>query len=187
MSINVSSQYNTSSYATTRKSKSVNDYSKYLRNKFQCLTPNKNASVTVSLGLMRKAMSNEKTAGWLEKELSTIPDAVEAAQKAAIRHGSKLISVSIEYQEDCTVMSTCGIFGETGTDSEIDKWLEKIKEKKQEEKTEKERQEAVEEFYSHAKVVETYVDSRNLVTEAVKEEMSTDGYIKANSIFDVKA
>lgn len=44
-------------------------------------------------------MSDEETAGWLEKELSTIPDAVEAAQRAAIGHSSKLISVSIEYQE----------------------------------------------------------------------------------------
>ena len=28
-------------------------------------------------------------------------------------------------------MTTCGIFGETGTDSEIDKWLERMKEDKE--------------------------------------------------------
>ena len=30
-------------------------------------------------------------------------------------------------------MTTCGIFGETGTDSEIDKWLERMKEDKEKE------------------------------------------------------
>ena len=29
--------------------------------------------------------------------------------------------------------ATCGIFGETGTDSEIDKWLERMKEDKEKE------------------------------------------------------
>lgn len=67
MSLNISSQYNTSSYATTGKSKSVNDYSKYLNNKYPCLIPGKGISVTIAPSVLRKAMGNEKTAKWLKK------------------------------------------------------------------------------------------------------------------------
>ena len=45
----------------------------------------------------------------------------------AISHGSKLISVEFKFTNNGTEMTTCGIFGETGTDSEIDKWLERMR------------------------------------------------------------
>lgn len=134
MSFAVHSNYNSALSQLNQGYKSVSDYSKYLKNKFQCLTPGQNASVTVSPGLMRKAMSDEKISKWLEKELSSIPDTIRAAQRAAIGHGSRLESVSIEYTEDCTIMKTSGVFGESGTDTEIDKWLKKIEEDRQEKK-----------------------------------------------------
>lgn len=135
MSIAIHSNSNINSFYLEKKFRNVSDYSKYLNNKFKCLSPGNNASVSVSGGLMQKAMADEKTAKWLEKELNTIPDTIRAAQQAAISHGSKLISVSIEYTEDCTIMQTCGIFGDTGTDSDIDKWLEKIEEDRKEKKS----------------------------------------------------
>lgn len=119
---------------STKKYQNIKEYSKYLTQKYRCLTPGKNVSVSVSPGLMRKAMGDEKVAAWLEKELASTGDMIKVAQKSAIGHGSRLTSVSIEYQEDCTIMKTCGVFGETGTDSEMDKWLEKIKESKEERK-----------------------------------------------------
>jgi len=43
------------------------------------------------------------------------------------------ISVEFKFTNNGTEMTTCGIFGETGTDSEIDKWLERMKEDKEKE------------------------------------------------------
>ena len=50
-----------------------------------------------------------------------------------IFNDSKLISVEFKFTNNGTEMTTCGIFGETGTDSEIDKWLERMKEDKEKE------------------------------------------------------
>ena len=44
-----------------------------------------------------------------------------------------LISVEFKFTNNGTEMTTCCIFGETGTDSEIDKWLERMKEDKEKE------------------------------------------------------
>jgi len=51
---------------TANKFKNVSDYSKYLTNKYKCLTPCKNASVLIDGSVMRKACGDEKTAKWLE-------------------------------------------------------------------------------------------------------------------------
>jgi len=79
-------------------------------------------------------MSDEKTGAWLERELAKAPDYIEAAQKSAIAHGSTLKSVSIEFGEEYSTMTTVVVTDGGGTDSEIDKWLEKIKEKREEQK-----------------------------------------------------
>ncbi|MCB5480229.1 hypothetical protein LIP84_18905, partial [Roseburia faecis] len=92
-----------------------------------------NASVLIDRSVMQKACGDEKTAKWLEENLAIMPDVIRNAQKAAISHGSKLISVEFKFTNNGTEMTTCGIFGETGTDSEIDKWLERMKEDKEKE------------------------------------------------------
>ena len=126
---------NNSGSTSNRKFNNVKDYSNYLTQKFGCLTQGKSTSVSVTGGLLRKAMSDEKTGEWLERELSKVPDYIEAAQKSSIAHGETLKSVSIEFGEEYSTMTTIGVFGdEGGTDPEIDKWLEKIKEKRAEQK-----------------------------------------------------
>ena len=136
----ISSSYNPYSInnntgTTSKKPTNVKDYSNYLTQKFGCLTPGKSASVSVTGGLLRKAMSDEKTGEWLERELSKVPDYIEAAQKSSIAHGGTLKSVSIEFGEEYSTMTTVGVFGDEGsTDPEIDKWLDKIKEKRAEQK-----------------------------------------------------
>ena len=85
------------------------------------------------LGKITNICGDEKTAKWLEENLAIMPDVIRNAQKAAISHGSKLISVEFKFTNNGTEMTTCGIFGETGTDSEIDKWLERMKEDKEKE------------------------------------------------------
>jgi len=133
--MNVSNNYSSSSTNKSGEYKNVRDYSNYLKDKYACLTPGKNVAVSVTSGMLRKAMSDEKTGQWLERELAKAPDYIKAAQQSAISHGSKLTSVSIEFGEEYSTMTTVGVFGDTGTDSTIEKWLEKIKESKEEQKT----------------------------------------------------
>ena len=59
---------------TNKKAANIREYSRYLTQKFPCLTPGTNAGVDVTPGLMRKAMNDEKTGAWLERELSKAPD-----------------------------------------------------------------------------------------------------------------
>ena len=125
---------NNNTGTVSKKPSSVREYSNYLTQKFGCLTPGKSASVSVTGGLLRKAMSDEKTGAWLERELAKAPDYIEAAQKSAIAHGSTLKSVSIEFGEEYSTMTTVVVTDGGGTDSEIEKWLEKIKEKREEQK-----------------------------------------------------
>ena len=71
MSVAINSNY----YAgytmnSANKFKNVSDYSKYLTNKYKCLTPCKNASVLIDGSVMRKACGDEKTAKWLEENRS---------------------------------------------------------------------------------------------------------------------
>ena len=132
----ISTGYQNNSTSKTGKYNNVREYSNYLTQKFGCMTPCKNATVSVTSGLLRKAMGDEKTGEWLERELGKATGYIEAAQKAAISHGSTLKSVSIEFGEEYSTMTTVGVFGdEGGTDPEIDKWLAKIKEKRDEQKT----------------------------------------------------
>ena len=119
--------------------KNVREYSNYLTGKYSCLTPSKNVTVSVTAGLLRKAMSDEKTGEWLERELAKAPDYIKSAQQAAIAHGSRLTSVSIEFGEEYSTMTTIGVFGETGTDSDIDKWMERIDESREERKAAEEK------------------------------------------------
>ena len=58
------------STSRTDEYKSVREYSNYLSSKYACLTPGKNTSVSVTSGLLKKAMSDKKTGEWLERELS---------------------------------------------------------------------------------------------------------------------
>ncbi len=136
----ISNAYNPYSLNDTgtarKKPMNVKEYSNYLTEKFGCLTPGKNAAVSVTGGLLRKAMTDEKTGAWLERELSKAPDYIKEAQQSAIAHGSTLKSVSIEFGEEYTTMTVCTVTDGGGTDSDIDKWLEKIKEKKEKQKEE---------------------------------------------------
>lgn len=136
-------QYSVNAAGTdTKKPTNTRDYSNYLMEKYPCLTPGKNASVAITGGLLRKAMSDEKTGAWLERELEKAPDYIKEAQQSAAARGSTLKSVSIEFGEKYTTMTVCAVTDGGGTDSEIDKWLEKLKEKKEKQKEEDKKQEA---------------------------------------------
>ena len=114
--------------------KSIREYSKYLMDKYSCLTPGNNVAVTVTSGMLKKAMTDEKTGKWLERELGKAPDYIKQAQQAASARGSKLLSCTIEFGEEYTTMCTLTVTDTPGTDEDIDKWLERMKEKKEEQK-----------------------------------------------------
>ena len=133
---------NNSYQNTTSKSsgyKNVREYSKYLMDKYSCLTPGNNVAVTVTSGMLKKAMTDEKTGKWLERELGKAPDYIKQAQQAASARGSKLLSCTIEFGEEYTTMCTLTVTDTPGTDEDIDKWLEGIEEKKKEQKKFEER------------------------------------------------
>ena len=144
MQINgLGNSHSTNNHTANSKSTNTRDYSNYLNQKFSCLTPGKNASVSVTSGLLRKAMSDEKTASWLERELAKAPDYIEAAQRSAIAHGATLKSVSIEFGEEYTTMTVCTVTdGGDKTDSDIDKWLERVREKREKQKEAEKKHEA---------------------------------------------
>ena len=114
--------------------KSVREYSNYLTGKFGCLTPGKNVAVSVTSGLLRKAMSDEKTGQWLERELSKAPDYIKSSQQAASARGSRLVYAAIEFGEEYSTMYTCTVTDTPGRDEDIDKWLERVKENKEKQK-----------------------------------------------------
>ena len=128
---------NNNTGTTSKKPTNVKDYSNYLMQKYPCLTPGKNVAVSVTGGLLRKAMADEKTGAWLERELAKAPDYIKEAQQSAIAHGSTLKSVFIEFGEEYTTMTVCTVTdGGEKTDPDIDKWLERIKQKKEKQKEE---------------------------------------------------
>ncbi len=45
------------------------EYSEYLNNKYACLTPTKDSSVSINSSLLSKAASNPQTAEWLDNTL----------------------------------------------------------------------------------------------------------------------
>lgn len=114
--------------------KNVREYSNYLMDKYSCLTPGNNVAVTVTSGMLKKAMTDEKIGKWLERELGKAPDYIKQAQQAASARGSKLLSCTIEFGEEYTTMCTLTVTDTPGTDEDIDKWLERVKEKKEEHK-----------------------------------------------------
>lgn len=173
------------------KYNNIRDYSNYLMGKYSCLKPGNNVAVSVTGGLMRKAMADEETGAWLERELAKAPDYIAAAQKSAIAHGSTLKSVSIEFGEEYTTMTVCGVTDGGGTDPEIDKWLEKVKEnqakkKKQEKKLEQSKSEAQELEKSLQKIELKGNDLEDLMHQFTKK-LSVSGPGIETGSFDVRA
>lgn len=155
--------------------KNVREYSKYLMGKYSCLTPGNNVAVSVTPGMLRKAMTDEKTGNWLERELGKAPDYIKQAQQSASARGARLTSVSIEFGEEYTTMCTCTVTDTPGTDKDIDKWLEKIKEKKEEQKKLEER------------LIFKGTDLKSVTDSFIEEISSVNSTFNSISEFDLKA
>ena len=175
---------------TRKKPNSVKEYSNYLTQKYDCLTPGANSAVSVTGGLLRKAMADEKTGAWLERELAKAPDYIKAAQQSAKAHGATLKSVTIEFGEEYSTMCTLTVTDGGGTDPEIDKWLERLKEKKAEQKKaekrlQKEQQvmESQEDLYSMELQGKDLEDLTKQFSRKLLEKM----VVNPNGSFDARA
>jgi len=168
--------------------KNVREYSNYLMGKYSCLKPGNNVAVSVTSGLLRKAMSDEKTGQWLERELTKAPDYIKQAQQSASARGGRLVSCSIEFGEAYTTMYTCTVTDTPGTDEDIDKWLEKIEENK--EKQKKAEKKAAEEKLTEQRMEEyTFkgADLKSVTDSFVKKMSSLSTTMSSITGFDMKA
>ena len=175
---------------TKKKPNSVKEYSNYLTQKYGCLTPGANSAVSVTGGLLRKAMADEKTGAWLERELAKAPDYIKAAQQSAKAHGATLKSVTIEFGEEYSTMCTLTVTDGGGTDPEIDKWLEKLKEKKAEQKKAEKR------LHKEQQVMESQEDLYSMelrgkdledLTKQFSRKLSEQMTVNPNGSFDARA
>ena len=168
--------------------KNVREYSNYLMGKYSCLKPGNNVAVSVTSGMLRKAMSDEKTGQWLERELSKAPDYIKQAQQSASARGWRLVSCSIEFGEEYTTMYTCTVTDTPGTDEDIDKWLERIEENK--EKQKKAEKKAAEEKLTEQRMEEYTFKGADLksVTDSFVIKMSSlSTTLSPITGFDMKA
>jgi len=168
--------------------KNVREYSNYLMGKYSCLKPGNNVAVSVTSGLLRKAMSDEKTSQWLERELSKAPDYIKQAQQSASARGWRLVSCSIEFGEEYTTMYTCTVTDTPGTDEDIDKWLERIEENK--EKQKKAEKKAAEEKLTEQRMEEyTFkgADLKSVTDSFIKKMSSLSTTMSSITGFDMKA
>ena len=168
--------------------KNVREYSNYLMGKYSCLKPGNNVAVSVTSGLLRKAMSDEKTGQWLERELSKAPDYIKQTQQSLSARGSRLISCSIEFGEEYTTMCVCGVTDTPGTDKDIDKWLERIEENK--EKQKKAEKKAAEEKLTEQRMEEyTFkgADLKSVTDSFIKKMSSLSTTMSPITGFDMKA
>lgn len=173
-----------------KKPNSVRDYSNYLTQKYPCLTPGPNSAVSITGGLLRKAMADEKTSAWLERELSKAPDYIKAAQQSAKAHGATLKSVTIEFGEEYSTMCTLTVTDGGGTDPEIDKWLERLKEKKSEQKKAEmrlEKEQQVMESQENPYTMELRGKDLNDLTKQFSRKLSEQMTVNTNGSFDARA
>ena len=189
--VGISSNYlnNTSK---TSGYKNVREYSNYLMGKYSCFTPGKNVAVSVTPGMLRKAMNDEKTEQWLERELAKAPDYIKEAQQSASARGSRLISASIEFGEEYTTMCVCTVTDTSGTDEDIDKWLERVKESKEKQKAaEKKAEKKVAEEKLTEQRIEEYTfkgtDLKSVTDSFIAKMSSLSSTMSSETGFDMKA
>jgi len=173
--------------------KSVREYSNYLMGKYSCLKPGKNVAVSVTPGMLRKAMSDEKAGQWLERELAKAPDYIKQTQQSANARGSKLLSATIEFGEEYTTMCVCTVSDTPGTDEDIDKWLEKIEENKEKQKAaeKKAKNKVAEEKLREQRIEHSYTfkgpDLKSVTDGFIEKLSSLSVPISFDSGFDMKA
>lgn len=185
---------------TDKTYSSSREYKNYLTEKYDCLT-NKDYPITINSSLLQKAVSDEKTAQWLEYNLSIMPQAI-AKEKALIEaSGAKIISYNCTINgydsmttQVCTTTDPDGKIAKENAEKRAEekkKEEEKLKEKRAE-KNEKE-EKAAEKAAEEERLYKLRIDGKNVmdVTEKIGNAVSsihTETSIGKNHIrFDMMA
>lgn len=128
------------STAQAQTYQSVKEYSEYLNSKYSCLKPANGSSVVINPNLLEKAATDEKTAEWLEYNLSLMPDVMDKIYESAAQSGSRVISCEVSFDGyDSMTTHICGVFeADPGTD-EAKKLLEEAREKNKERREKQEK------------------------------------------------
>lgn len=117
--------------------RSRREYSEYLNNKYACLTPTKDSSVSINARLLSKAASNPKTAEWLENTLSQMPGCINKICENSAKNGARLVSLEISIDsEDCITTKCAGVFESDPGTEESKKMLEEARARNKERKEE---------------------------------------------------
>ena len=169
--------------AVTNKQKSekaysnTREYKSYLTDKYECLK-SKDYSVTVDSSLMAKAATDEKTAQWLEYNLSLIPETVEKTKALVEARGSKVISHSIKINgydsmsaELCTVAEADS--GAEKARENLEKKLEKIREEKKEAKEKAEKKAEQDQIEKHLIEITEDDNAKNLTTSVAGTDVKS--------------
>ncbi len=120
-----------SSYGSRR------EYWEYLNNKYACLTPTKDSSVSVNSSLLSKAASNPQTAQWLENTLSQMPGCINNICENCAKMGGRLIRLEISIDsEDCITTRCLGVFEADPGTEESKKMVEEARARNKERKEE---------------------------------------------------
>lgn len=119
---------------------STKEYSEYLNSNYSCLKPANGSSVVISPNLLEKAASDEKTAKWLEYNLSLMPDVMDRIYESAARSGSRIISCEVSFDGyDSITTTVCSVSEADPGTEEAKKLLEEVREKNRERREKQEK------------------------------------------------
>lgn len=166
------------------------NYRAYLTEKYECLRST-GYSVNINSSLLTEAAGDEKTAKWLEYNLSLIPKAVEGIKSTVEARGAKLVSCSIKINGyDSMTAEVCTVDeADPGTEKarkELEERLQKVREEKkakqrkaeQKKREEKTNKEAVMERVHHTVIPNASLlsDTRAEILQKVRQDKGRYGY-----------
>lgn len=150
---------------TGKEFRNVNDYKKYLTDKYECLR-SKDYYVKINSSLLSKAMGDEKTREWLEYNLDLIPKCVEKTRAQAEARGAKLLSHTISFDGyDSMTAETC-------TQTEVDPGTEKTRKELQERMEKRREEKKAEEKKQAERNAEKQEEKRKAEKKAMEEALT---------------
>ena len=176
------------------KYSNVQEYRNYLSEKFECMN-NTDYSVEINSSLLSKAANDEKTARWLEYNLSLIPKGYNSLKSMAAARGAKVVSYSVKIEgydsmssQACTVCEA-----DLGTEKKASKRAERKAEEEKAAARRAERQAAKKETVeriAESKKTERYnltITGANMecITRSIIDRVS-GMFTSSTSGFDVK-
>lgn len=162
---NTYSSYLTSC-ATTVPS-TVQEYKNYLSEKFECMN-NTDYFVEINSSLLSKAANDEKTAKWLEYNLSLIPKGYNSLKAMAAARGAKVVSYSVRIEGYDSMSSLACTVCEADLGTEKKDFEKESKEKTARRRTERKTERKAEEEKAAARRAERQAAKKEAVERIVE-------------------